>query len=557
MWEVSDMGFSLADALKGVSELDTGREQIEYIALDLIDGDENNFYKLSDLEGLADNISLCGLQQPIRLRKKDDGRFVIVSGHRRRAAIEKLAADDPEKWKEIPCIVEQDDASPALQQLRLIYANSNTRTMTSWEISQQAEQVKMLLYRLKEEEGYEFPGRMRDHVAEAVGISKSKLARLKVISDGLSDVWKPAWQDGGIVEETAYRLAQLDHSDQEFIFNYYEEEREKGRTCFVASDVTRFRDRTQNLADITCPRSTSPCTNTEGKRNAAIRTGIYEAYNCDKCCALCPRRTSCKYVCPKMADQIARDKAEAREARREEKKRVEEAERPSIEQIQSLWMRFGYLREKAGKSIRDVFDATKMFWNSSDDKRYKDLEAGWAKITVGQTLPYGYSFSLTDAKGLIAVADLFGCTLDELFCREEPKEHDSASDEIPFAVGAWYSASVEPPAGKQLILMDSGGYVDTGKYKGCGEYTMDFGDPVVLWTPIPEEKDVVTAAPVVSGWKSGTPDAYGTYVAYVRLDKAAKPIIRELLWDGEEWLLYGNAIHEDASVQCWTEQPDF
>ena len=113
------------------------------------------------------------------------------------------------------------------------------------------------------------------------------------------------------------------------------------------------------------------------------------------------------------------------------------------------------------------------------------------------------------------------------------------------------------PVGEKLILMDSGGYVDTGKYKGCGEYDMDYGDPVVLWTPMPEEKDVVTSLPVSYGWNTGNPEAYGTYVAYVFVDGAAKPIIRELLWDGECWYLHGDQIHDDVTVQCWAERPEF
>ena len=63
----------------------------------------------------------------------------------------------------------QDEASPELQQLRLIYANANTRTMTGAELAEQAAQVEKLLYQLKEQ-GYEFPGRMRDHVAQALSL---------------------------------------------------------------------------------------------------------------------------------------------------------------------------------------------------------------------------------------------------------------------------------------------------------------------------------------------------------------------------------------------------
>ena len=113
------MAFNLADVLRDVSDSGTNREQIEYISLSLIDEDPNNFYQLTDIPLLADNISLCGLQHPIRVWQQENGRYMIVSGHRRRAALEMLVEDGYEQWKEAPCIVERDEVSPALQQLRL------------------------------------------------------------------------------------------------------------------------------------------------------------------------------------------------------------------------------------------------------------------------------------------------------------------------------------------------------------------------------------------------------------------------------------------------------
>ena len=54
-----------AATLKPVSESDhTGPEQIEYIDIGLLDGDERNFYQLTDIDELADNIQMCGLQHP-------------------------------------------------------------------------------------------------------------------------------------------------------------------------------------------------------------------------------------------------------------------------------------------------------------------------------------------------------------------------------------------------------------------------------------------------------------------------------------------------------------
>lgn len=73
------MAFDLGDLLKDVSKLDTDREQIEYIPLQNILRDPNNFYQLSDVAQLADNISFCGLQQPIRVRPQPDapGKYII------------------------------------------------------------------------------------------------------------------------------------------------------------------------------------------------------------------------------------------------------------------------------------------------------------------------------------------------------------------------------------------------------------------------------------------------------------------------------------------------
>lgn len=151
-----DMGEFAKTLAQPVSESGTGREQIEYIDVDLLDNDQNNFYQLSDLDALADNIATVGLQQPIRVRDGENGHAVIVSGHRRVAAIRKLVEDGRTDLREVPCIREKGDASPALRELRLIYANSSTRALSSSEISQQVEKVRDLLYQLKEE-GYEFP----------------------------------------------------------------------------------------------------------------------------------------------------------------------------------------------------------------------------------------------------------------------------------------------------------------------------------------------------------------------------------------------------------------
>lgn len=167
------MGYSLGDVLKqqlkglgaNVSNLDTsgGAQQIEYIDIGLLDGDPRNRRDLRGLEELAANIELLGLRQPLRVRENPDapGRFIIVSGHRRRAALQRLVDDGGAEFARVPCIRDNPAQSSAMQELRLIFDNLDTQPYSDAEKAKIAARVEELLYVLKEE-GLEFPGRMRD-----------------------------------------------------------------------------------------------------------------------------------------------------------------------------------------------------------------------------------------------------------------------------------------------------------------------------------------------------------------------------------------------------------
>lgn len=561
------MAVNLGDLLKDVPKLDTGREQIKYIRLDLIDPDPNNFYKLSGIEELAANIELFGLQQPllVRVNPNDSERYMIVSGHRRRAALKMLAADDPERWREVACIQNQPATSPTLQQLQLIFANSDTRKMTDAEISEQAAQVKSLLYKLKEEEGYEFPGRMRDHVAEIVGASKSKLARLEVIREKLAAAWQPAWKDGTLAENTAYELARMPKPIQNLLFE------EKSRTnanlkYLYTDDVKKFAERTAAINCQKCKAFGGECSNYENKMRKAAVSERWGWFHCDnKCCRDCPDLLSCKRACPKLADTIKELKANKKAVAKREAELQAEKDRPVIERISAIWQRFGLAREMAFKEFDDCKKAMNVYSMPYDATKMMQLECGEAEVTAGTNVPFGYACHLQDVEKFVALADLLGCSIDYLLCRTDIREvaqeggavSDSGTKEPQFIPGAWYPVSVEPPVGVELILIDSGGYADTGKYKDFGEYTMDYGDPVVLWTLMPQERDVSTAPPAVTGWRGGTPEASGKYAAYVTLEGVNGPMLRELYWNGEWWAMHNERIADEVTVVCWADRPDF
>jgi len=218
-------GFDLAAVLGQAAErdtgIDTGREKIEYIDYQAIHGSATNFYSLEGIDELAANIELVGLQQPIRVKKIPGSEvfrqmYRVVSGHRRLAAWRKLDLNDPEgKYRQIPAIVEPDRDEPkALQELRLIFANSDTRKMTGHDLQQQASRIKTLLQQLKDD-GYEFQGRMRDQVAQICGVSKSKLSRLDAIKNNLHQgIYNAYYTPGVISEATAYEISKLPEEEQ-------------------------------------------------------------------------------------------------------------------------------------------------------------------------------------------------------------------------------------------------------------------------------------------------------------------------------------------------------
>ena len=219
---MSEKRVSLADAIRGaVSDLDAAqREQIEYIEEPRISGDDDNFYSIDGIEELAANIELVGLQQPLRVRPDPDaeGGYIVVSGHRRLTAIRTICKhDEPEKWKTVPCIVERGELSPAMRELRLIMANSDTRKMSGAEIAEQAERLTNCLSKLKEE-GLELTGRTRDMVADILNVSKTRLATVKVIKEKLHERLKDMYDAGRIPEATAYRLAREDMRVQSQIY---------------------------------------------------------------------------------------------------------------------------------------------------------------------------------------------------------------------------------------------------------------------------------------------------------------------------------------------------
>ena len=415
--------------------LGTGREQTRYIDIADLVADERNFYELSGIDALAANIELIGLQQPIRVRELsgNPGKFRIVSGHRRRAAIQKLVDEGREDLRSVHCIVETVECSEAMQELRLIYANSDTRKMSSADLSRQAERVEALLYQLKEE-GFEFPGRMRDHVAQACQTTKSKLSRLKVIREKLHPTFLAGWESGEINDSVAYRIAQEDERVQEQLFS---------NTGYAA------RHWTVDAAENAINRVKNP---------PVIKPVISGGFNVQK-----------------MANDYL-------EQRAEENRWFFENMKNHIFDMMIGGFTVIPSRQDGIQYLKD-YHSNGAFWGTVHFDRsktglevYKDSESS-EKTKRSWT-------EVWDAMACIA---LQRCA--EQHNKPKQKEPETKPQDKNYTVG-WNPNKIRPEDGQHIVFIDKDGLADNDVYQAgtlkSGEMFGNTWDDVVMWTPEPE-----------------------------------------------------------------------
>lgn len=413
--------FDLAELLKGVSDLDT-QEQIVRLPLDLLDPDPNNFYSLDGLDELAGNIETVGLLDPIRVRPEGE-RYVVVSGHRRRAACLLIRDGGSEQFKAgVPCIVEYGEASAAMRKLRLIFANSSTRQLTSAELSRQAEEVTRLLYELKEQ-GVEFSGRMRDHVAQACQVSKTKLARLHAIRSRTQEYIRDAFDEGELNESVAYEFSKLPQNLQKRIYVNHLQLGYK-LEALTAEQVEKLAKLESKLRMTRCKKAFGGgCVYAESRFDLAQRLSHMEGVtaNCLKgrCCLGCRNLIDCDTACVKCEDERKEmlfeadmRKQNAAAAREQEQLAAERAQKEHDEECAQIWARIGRAARENGKDLKGVMD---QLWESDGDvEQILRFVSGEDKDVQHYAIEF-----LDDC--LIDLADLLGCSVDFLLGRtQEP-----------------------------------------------------------------------------------------------------------------------------------------
>lgn len=358
-----------------------------------------------------------------------------------------------------------------MRKLRLIYANSATRVMSPSELSRQAEEVQSLLYQLKEQ-GVKFPGRMRDHVAEACKISASKLARLHAIRANLDSNLLIYFDRGDLNEDAAYKLTQLP-ADIQFAVGQelINGRRKKCPSGVVVSAVLSNLDRYLH-EDLRCrAHAGGPDCHYRTERIVRSVFAQYDWNICspNQCCMDCLHAAEgCSGACREAKDKVKLEKRAA-----EERQKTNEANRRSHNELGLIAEARRFLPLVLAQEWPDDMKIPGAWMRELTVAQLRAHADGDFK--AGYHFPWEHELVGTTIRDVEALASSLGCTTDFVLGRSNDP-HGSKK--------------------KARAVEDAGPY----------------------------------------GWRrGGTPEAECYCAVYLTLYDKALPAPRVLWWDGEAW----------------------
>lgn len=490
-----DLGELTRALARDVPESGTeGRDQIEYIDIDLIDSDPSNFYELRDIPDLAGDIETVGLQQPLLVRPGEDGHVVLISGHRRRAALQLLVDEGKERFRQVPCI-RKTGGNALVYEMQLIFANAHTRVLTNAEIGKQAARLEEIFYQLKEQ-GYEFPGRMIDHVAEACNIKRAKLGRLKKIEAHLAPCYKPLWDAGDLPENTADALAGLPQEVQERIKRVCPKKTPTANAIRSMGDRLKSAQYGYFMPDFRCPDG-GACAHQDKFFRHDLTCDSWERCDGAKCCVECNDGgahkpggmyygAACTEMCAKARAIYEKAKVKQKDS---EEREAAKARSKAVQKAMADAARIVRAADAAGLDDDTTLESTYPSLSKIGTLRkiaQGDIPEAMSNYVLGEIIPYRTDILTSMAQALHCSTDyLLGLT-DQL--------RSAAAELGQMALAAWMPGGLTPPEPCEVVAdVDAGEGVKMRRllywdgtvfrFKKSG---VDIGVSVTRWLRLPE-----------------------------------------------------------------------
>lgn len=209
-------GFNMMALMNTASQSEAAKPpyELKTLPIDVIIPNPANHYSMAGIDELADSILIAGrVLQNIVVKAADaDGRYMIISGHRRHLACQKLVADGHAEFANIAALVE-NEANENMRELMLIYTNSTARQLTDAEKMRQAQRATDILKQIKADGKLDAP--IRETVARMLNTTSGQLARYAAIANNLTNPdLKEAFEQEKIGVSVAYESSRLSEDEQ-------------------------------------------------------------------------------------------------------------------------------------------------------------------------------------------------------------------------------------------------------------------------------------------------------------------------------------------------------
>lgn len=202
---------SMLDNLKTVVS-NTLTDDIKMIDIDELHESADNFFVVENIEQFAQTIlGQGGVKDNLIVRPLETGGYEIISGHRRRAAVQYLLDNGENIARVLPCLV-QDYANEDDKMLDLILMNVSARQISDQELWKAYETLDKIL-KDKKDKG-EYYGRLRDDIAKTLGVSASQVGKMQNVDKNAIEPVKEAVASGELTISTANEIAKLDKEEQ-------------------------------------------------------------------------------------------------------------------------------------------------------------------------------------------------------------------------------------------------------------------------------------------------------------------------------------------------------
>lgn len=224
---------------------------VKYINVGQLVPNPDNFYHIGDLSGLkASILADGGVLQNLVVEPRNDGTYMIISGHRRCQAVKELLDEGADVDVDLPCRIETNHDKAAEQLFKL---NETSRVLTPWENILKVQYVDKIATD-KRERGV-IQETKRQYMQRMLGMSSGAIARRTAIYHNLITDLQEKMKNGKLGVSVAYELCQLHPEDQQALL---ESHNEFGLEEITLRDVRSYKNMNgTNLRGVDDPRQTS------------------------------------------------------------------------------------------------------------------------------------------------------------------------------------------------------------------------------------------------------------------------------------------------------------